>query len=211
MLQRTFYSIILISILFVLGSCSQNKKKSEGLSPINPKVEKLDAIKDSAMLVRLEKVDDENITVAPLDGNRQKTYSYKHAKLGGQIKGSLAVGDTLSIFPETKTKQVLISINVSELSGRWFYNMTEHRGLIFEKNGTMSTINALTISHREWKLINGKLYIYYVDMQQAADERHQYLVEEAEIRYLDKDKLELSFLGRDYICQRQNEVIKMQF
>lgn len=211
MLQRLFYSsATIILVLLVLGSCGQDKKRqgANNLSPVNPRIEELDNIKDSAMLVQVISTKGEEITVKNLENGKELTYSYTEARNAGQIKGTLTTGDTLSIFPETKTKKLLISINVSELSGRWFYDMAEHRGMTFSPKGSMSSINANAISYREWKLLNGKLYIYYVDMQQAANDRHQYLVEEADIRSLSRKHLDFTFLNRDFSCQRLTTVIK---
>ena len=195
-------------ILLVFGSCSRNKKTTQTPSPINPMVEKLDETPDSALLVVLDDVVSNTMNVTTVKEKQQLSFNLSDAYQEKNIKGSLNPGDTLSIFPDNKTKSIKMSINVSELSGRWFYDMQQHRGLVFESHGAMSSINALTISYRQWKLLNGKLYIYYVDMQQVANERHQYLVDEAQITSLSKDHLEFVFRGNKIRCQRVNQVIK---
>jgi len=209
-----FCTLALTLILFVLGSCGQNKKNSDTTnkgytpSPINEKVQELDETPDEALLVKLAGLDGDLMKVVTLNGSEEKEFSMSEASQNSQIKGSLNIGDTLSIFPENKTKSIKICINVSELKGRWFYDMAQHRGFSFEQKGAMSSINAEKLSLKEWKLLNGKLYMYYADMQQVADDRHQFLVEEAEIRTLSKNDLEFSFLGKSYSCKRLTQVLK---
>lgn len=211
--RRNIFCITALTlILFVLGSCGQDKKKSESqsrnLSPVNEKVQELDETPDEAMLVTLTGIEGDSLKVKTLAGTEEKTYSMSEASQTSQIKGNLNVGDTLSVFPENSTKNIKICINVSELSGRWFYDMAQHRGFSFETKGAMSSINADNVAFKEWKLLNGKLYLYFVDMQQAADDRHQYLVEEAEIQTLSKENLEFSFHGNSYSCKRLTQVLK---
>lgn len=199
-------------MLFVLSSCSENKKPSGESrptpSPVNGEVQKLDETPDEALLVSLNAVEGDSVKVTTIEGSETKTFSMSEASQLSQIKGSLNVGDTLSIFPENTTKNIKICINVSELKGRWFYDMSQHRGFIFDPRGAMSSINAETVSFKEWKLLNGKLYLYFVDMQQAADDRNQFAVEEAEILALSKDNLEFSFHGNSYSCKRMDQVLK---
>ena len=95
-----------------------------------------------------------------------------------------------------------IAINVTELEGRWIYNQAEFRGIDFNNRGGMSSINTGDICFREWKLLNGRLYIYYVDAQTVADNRHKYEVEEAYIQLFNHDHLVLLFKGQTYDCQK---------
>ncbi len=177
-------------------------------SPINERVAELDETPDNALLVRLKSFSADSIVVSLLPENKEKKDCMTEAHQANMIKGSLTVGDTLSIFPEKRTKNVKICINVSELRGRWFFDMSQHRGMTFSPQGVMSSINGDDICFREWKLLNGKLYIYYLDMQQVAEIRNQYLVEEADIVSLTKEKLVFNFIGQNYNCQRQHGVIK---
>ena len=202
MLKQSFCIVLYIWILLIVASCSNKRDPND-----NAKVYELDETPDTAMLVRLDDIEDDSLIVTPLDDYRKLAFGCSKAKASGQVKGSITVGDTLSIFPDNRSHEVLLTINVSELSGRWFYDMAQHRGLIFEANGGMSTINAATMAYKEWKLLNGKLYIYYVDMQQVADERHQYEVDEAKILHLDRENLELEFKNNHVKCQRQHGMI----
>lgn len=191
---------IIIGILLAVTSCG-GKKETEHKE--NPMVRQLDDTPDSALFVMLEDVEDDSIIVTNLETGDIEAYYYKGAKVRGKIKGSLTKGDRFSIFPNRKEQSISIAINATELSGRWFYDMQQHRGLKFEERGSLSSINTSTIAFREWKLLNGKLYIYYVDMQQVADDRHEFSVEEAQIKYLSKDELKFHFIGKDFDCKRE--------
>lgn len=197
------WTIFLVYLLAVT-SCGGKKETNPNENPL---VRQLDETPDSAIFVMLEDVEHDSIIVTNLESGELEAYAYRSAKRHGKIKGSLTKGDRLSIFPDLKQKSIKLAINATELSGQWFYDMQQHRGLQFEERGGLSSINTSTIAFREWKLLNGKLYIYYVDMQQVADDRHEFSVEEAQIKYLSKDELKMHFRGKDYDCKRQVEVI----
>ena len=203
----------MLTILFAVSSCTScsDSKKNHSKGDINPMVEELDTTPDSALIVRLDDITADSLYVMPRKTGIPTAYAYADAKAQGKIKGSLTKGNLYSIFPDSKTKNVLIAINTTEMSGQWFYDQNEHRGFRFEERGALSSINAKTISFREWKLLNGQLYIYYVDMQQAADDRHEYEVEEADILSLTKDELTLQFRGATLHCKRQTAPIKFKF
>ena len=173
-------------------------------------VEELDNTPDYAELVTLLEVDGDSILVQPdNDLEQPQVYSYREAEANGQIKGRFAVGDLYSIYPDNDHRQVSICINVTELRGQWFYDMQQHRGMQFEEHGALSSINSERYSYKEWKLLNGKLYLYYVDMQQVSADRHEFLVEEAEILHLSDEELQLSFLDSIYNCRRQHGLIML--
>jgi len=205
-----YRALLIITIMvtsFLLAgctSCSDGKKKDRGTSeaPINPMVEKLDETPDSAFLVQVVKYTDYSIYVVTRRTIRSKAYAYRDAQDAGKLKGTLKKGDWYSLFPDTRNRQVITMINTTELSGKWEYNQSEHRGMSFNERGGMSSINTSDICFREWKLLNGLLYVYYVDLQQKAGDRHQYEVEEANIAELSADKLTLQFHGTTYHCRR---------
>ena len=116
--------------------------------------------------------------------------------------GTMKRGDTFSILPDNSSLTVTIAVNTTELKGRWFYDQQQHRGIDFNEGGGMSSINAENICFIEWKLLNGKMYIYYVDQQQLASDRHQYLVEEAYITALNTKELIIQFHGQRLKCLR---------
>lgn len=207
MYSRLFCFITVSLAVLVLSSCGGDKNKPKG-SPVNEKVAELDETPDYAFLARLESSSSDSIVVTLIADNVKKSFCMTDARKDNMIKGSLSKGDTLSIFPENKTKNVKICINVSEMRGRWFYDGLHNHGLVFEPFGAMSSINAEDVCFKEWRLLNGKLYMYYIDMQQIIEDRSQYLVEEADIVSLTRENLVFNFVGRDYNCHRQHGVIK---
>lgn len=211
MTRRLFdtITIILLAILSVTmcgcKGCSDGKSKY-----YNPRVVELDETPDSALYVMLDSVSRDSMYVRISGQSVRKVYGINEAYAEGKVKGSLTPGDMLSIFPDNKAKRILISINVSEMSGQWFYDMLDHRGFSFGPNGALSTINNVEISFREWMLLNGKLYLYFVPMQQASIEHVENQVEEAEIKSLTKDQLIMDFRGATLNCRRQTKPLKFK-
>lgn len=208
MRYRILYTALsLVTLLAVCScnSCSNDSKKGKG-GGINPKVQQLDETPDEAILVKLEKITDDSLYVYNVDDKSSdkslEAFSYGVASANGTIHGSLKVGNNFSIFPKRSTKEVEIAINVTELQGRWIYNQQQHRGIDFNNGGGMSSINSEKICFREWKLLNGKFYVYYIDMQETADDRQKFQVEEAYIMHLDDKRLVLLFQGETYDCAR---------
>ena len=203
------HTVFVLAIIFFLASAlSGCKEKKRGAHEINPMIEQLDTTPDYALFVHLDRVANDSMYVTVRGEGTKAVYGFAEAMAAGQVKGSIHEGDSYSIFPDRKNKRVSIVINTTELKGRWYYDMTQHRGFDFGAFGALSAINNVLISYREWKLLNGKLYLYYVDMQQDAPDRHEFLVDEAEILYLDKDNMQLQFRGETLNCRRQHEVIK---
>ncbi len=89
-----------------------------------------------------------------------------------------------------------------KLEGTWYYDLQEMRGIAFNHGGGMSSINTGEIAFKEWKILKGKIYFYYLEEQQLTHTREQSLVEEAQIINLTPDNLTFVFLGKTYNCQR---------
>ena len=90
----------------------------------------------------------------------------------------------------------------SQLEGMWYYDLEEMRGISFNAGGGMTSINTGEIAFKEWKVLDGKIYFYYLEEQQITHDRNQYLVEEAQITELTPNNLTFVFLGKTYYCQR---------
>ncbi len=204
-LGKKFLNIILIALTLSLSSCFTscgNKKKSGegGVKPINERVQELDEEEDLAVLAVLNAYNQDSLYVQLKKNGQRRTYAYGEANDDGRIHGTLRKGDTYSILPQGK--DVKVAINATELSGRWEYDAQQHRGMAFNDRGGMSSINNEDICFREWKLLNGKFYIYTVGQQDIAKDRHQYDVEEADITKLTPDELIIQFRGERYQCHR---------
>ncbi len=206
MYRRLLYIIPALSLCLLLAACTScsSKKKDwgSGESPINPMVEELDNTLDEALLVDLVNYDADSLYVLTVKGHSKKAYAYAEAQSNGLFYGNVKKGNRYSILPTSRSNTVKIAVNTTELSGRWIYDQSQNRGFSFNEGGGMTSINAEDICFREWKLLNGKMYIYYVDMQQIASDRHQYLVEEAYISRLTPSQLVIQFEGKDYVCAR---------
>lgn len=195
-----------MSLLLLAGcnGCSDSRKKgrSSGESPVNPMVEQLDETPDEAALVRLDSFDKDSMYVSLVGTGARTALAYDDAMSNGSFHGSLKCGDRYSVLATGKHRSVKIAVNTTELKGRWIYDEAQHRGIDFNEGGGMSSINSQDICFREWKLLNGRMYIYYVDMQQLASDRHQYLVEEANITSLTPEELVIQFKGERMLCKR---------
>lgn len=211
-----------LTILISLSSCSgcsdnrgSEEEKGErplmpGEAPVNPQVEAIDNIADESILATIDDIRNDVINVTESVSGRKYSLNYGQAELQDMIKGSLSVGNTFSILPDKSMESVIIAVNVDELSGKWIYDAAQHRGLVFEKKGGVSSINTGSISYREWKLKNGRLYIYFVTEEMVAPDRHEFLVEEAGIRVLEKEHLVFELGGQTYDCRRQTQAVQFQ-
>lgn len=206
--RRLFGNVAIISLLllaFALSGCKEKKKDY-----YNPMVQELDDTRDDAITATLEKIEGDSIFIRVKYSQDREALGISEALSDDNIKGSLKVGNEYSIYANWKHRYVEIAINVTELKGRWYYDMEQHRGFDFGAYGALSSVNNDKYSFREWKLLNGKLYIYYVEMDQENTDRHEYFVEEAEIKHLDKDNLELDYLGETWVCKRETKVLKFK-
>lgn len=202
---RYCYILLIVMIVATLGSCKNGKKEIERHT-----VAEEPAIIDSSIIVKLDNVDGNSITVTIKKTGENRTYKYDKAMNEGNVKGSLTKGDVLSIYPDTKSKEVRSVINISELVGQWFYDMKQHRGFKIGFDGAISSINMQDISFRDWFVKNGHFIIHYVDMQQRADSIQQYWVDHSEILDLNKNQLKIIFRGSVFQCRHEAGVIKFR-
>jgi len=206
MKKRYCYNIILVVIIVAsLGSCKKGNKIERHSVAEEP------VIVDSSIIVRLDNVEGNQISVTIQNTGERRTYNYDQAQTEGQVKGRLTKGDKLSIYPDSKSKEVRSVVNLSEFEAQWFFDMNQHRGMKIESDGAISSINMEDVSFRNWFIKNGQLIIHYVDMQQRADSVQQYWVDHSEIIYLSKDKLDIRFRGKILECQHEKKVIKFKF
>ena len=106
------------------------------------------------------------------------------------------------VVEEARKDSALFRSLCSQLEGMWYYDLEEMRGISFNAGGGMTSINTGEIAFKEWKVIKGKIYFYYLEEQMLTHTREQYLVEEAQITNLTPDNLTFVFLGKTYYCQR---------
>ena len=106
------------------------------------------------------------------------------------------------VVEEARKDSALFRSLCSQLEGMWYYDLDEMRGISFNAGGGMTSINTGEIAFKEWKVLKGKIYFYYLEEQMLTHTREQYLVEEAQITDLTPDNLTFVFLGKTYYCQR---------
>lgn len=216
--MRVFSIAFTLPMFLLLFSCKRDGKKMEfvqrermeGEAEVNPMVEELDSAKNLAILATLQELLDDSLVFHDAETGNLFTLGVTGTDQT-RIKGGLTLGDEYAVLLDQNNNSIELAINLRGLSGKWFYDLEQHRGFKFEWNGIISSINTEDISFREWKLLNGRLYIYYLTHDMVSPDRHEYLVEPAEILVLDKDNFTFQFLGHIYECHRQKEVIKMEF
>lgn len=211
MYRRLLYVTPLLAAASMLlascSGCSGDKSQMQGYSngqesPVNPMVEQLDETKNYAFSAQADHYDADSIYVKRFGVKGTVGMAYQEARSDGDFYGTVRPGDMYSILLKGKRRDIHIAVNTTELSGRWIYDMQQQRGFAFNDRGGMSSINTGDICFREWKLLNGKMYIYFVDQEQRASERHHYQVEEARIETLNEQQLVITFHGQTYDCRR---------
>lgn len=128
-----------------------------------------------------------------------------------QLFGSLTEGHRYALLVEPQTKMALQIVNLTELSGQWFYDLNEQRGFTITVAGALSGINTENLAFRKWKFHNGKFVVYYVDPESITEDPHQTLTDTTEIETLTDEVLEFKFRGELLHCTRQKEAIKVKF
>lgn len=219
MKQRSYLVLAMTMLILTLGSCTGNKKQDapqqqerehvEGEAVENPVVGQLDEMTNETITATLLEQEEDTLVLRSNDTGLQLVLGYREALSNGMMKGSLVTGHDYSITADLQKKTIGKAINLNEMTGQWFYDMQQHRGLKFDKRGAISSINTEDISFRQWKIVNGTFYIYYLTLEMIAPDRSEYLVEPAEIETLSADNMRFIFLGKTYDCQRQRKALKL--
>jgi len=212
-------AILLLTALLLVVACTgsgekkgatQSRERMEGEAEENPMVTQLEEHSQAAMLVTLVGQEGDSLVMKDSESGQELTLAFIEAHETGEFKGSVTNDCQYSIYVDMQSKTILAAINLTELGGQWFYDMKQHRGLEFDQRGTISSINVDDISFREWKLLSGKFYIYYLLPEMVAPEHNEFLVEQADIVALSKTQLTFCFRGKTYDCHRQQKVLKMK-
>jgi len=222
MTQRSYLTLALTTLLLVAltnSSCNSKSNKKEatqevemrmvGEAEVNPEVEQLEQTPDDSFMATLQEVEDDTLVLRSHETGEIFTLGYRQATEEGKLKGSLTVGNDFNILCNLQQHTLKTGINVSNLEGQWFYDMQLHHGLTYDPKGAISSINADSIVFRQWKLLNGEFYLYYVKPEMIASNKNEYLLEKTEIKDLNNDHLQFIFLGKTYDCKRQRTAIKL--
>lgn len=157
-----------------------------------------DTVPDSTMYVVLDNLTPDSLFVTLVETSGHRTFSHKAAAAGGKVHGSLTVGDTLALVPDFKQRSALSVVNVSELTGLWFYENASGSGLLLGRDGAACAVgetDGATLT--TWKVKNGAFILYYVrsdgsDYTERADT--------SAIRRLDNGHLVFTLRGKAYNC-----------
>ena len=206
-LSEKLYVSIFLTLLVVCSCGNNNQKKTENYEWEGNNIEELH-IPDSMVRVRLDSFDSDSFYVTIKSTQEMNAFGYLLALNDNSIKGTIHQGDEYSVLVDAGNNHIKSPINVTEIMGQWYYDMQQHRGLVFGPQGSLSSINTDEISFRRWQILNGKLLIYYVYMQQIAEKQNQFEVDAADIQELSSNEFCFTFRNKQYNCRRMNETIK---
>lgn len=144
-------------------------------------------------------------------GGEHFSCTYNAAQAQQDILGSLTEGNRYAVLLNTPQKAALKILNLTELSGQWFFDDEPESGLCFTAAGALSSINNHDVCFKKWKHYNGQIIIFYAGMEDAVNDSRQYKSDTTEITNLSADALSFRFLGAMRNCHRQKEAIKVKF
>lgn len=169
------------------------------------------AVPDTTLYGTLKRADSDSLTFVSEGSDETFSCSYGEALGRKQLFGSLTEGHRFALLVDPQEKMALHIVNLTELSGQWFYDLENQRGFNITVAGALSSINMENMAFRKWKLRNGKLVVYYVDPESIAEDPRQTLTDTTEIETLNNEVLEFRFKGEMLHCTRQKEAIKVKF
>ena len=201
-------SLLSALLLVSLFSACNGKKGPFGG---NNSEENVVVVPDTSIYARLVEFDNDSLLFISENGVERITCAYHEASTNGQIFGSLTEGNLFSIQLSPGTHDARHLVNLSQLSGQWFYDDENGRGFELNIDGHLSPINNGELSFRKWKIYNGHLIFYYTDEQTVARSESTFLNDTTDILELPPEDLVFNLLGETYHCQRKHEAIKVHF
>ena len=199
---------ILCIILLTVSSCGGGSRENRVDPRWTGNTIEEEHVPDSMVRVCLNDMTDDSLYVTLLHTKDKMAYSYRLADDGGQIKGSLTPGNIYSILPKSHENRIDYAVNLTELFGKWYYDMDQHRGFVIGSQGSLSSINPEDFCLKRWMLRNGQWLVFYVYTQQVADRQCEFEVEISEIKHLSADELSFMFKGKLLKCHHSQELIK---
>lgn len=169
------------------------------------------SIPDTSIYAHLENITTDTLTFTSKSDKEHVKCAYADASTSGQIFGSITEGHLYSLLISPGTQSARHIVNLTDLSGQWFYDGENGRGFELGIDGELSPINNGQLAFRKWKICNGHLIFYYTDEQTIAKTEEKFNNDTTDIIDLSPEKLVFKFLGKEYHCQRQHEAIKMHF
>lgn len=209
MFTRVILPFVALMLTCMISSCSScsGDKEHKG----DAEVAEITSKPNHSFNATLEYREGDSIIITRNDTGERDAMNITGAQMEGKVLGTLTEGSLLSILADDgDERKVQIAVNVSELEGQWFYDMQEHRGFKVEPTGAISPINNKHLCFRDWKIHNGNLIFYYVDMQQVAETKDEYHGDVATIQNLSKESMTLALHDTMLVCRRQHEPVKIR-
>lgn len=166
---------------------------------------------DTSLCGTLDAVTHDSLQFTSEYGSEHFSCTYDAAQAQHNILGSLTEGNRYAVLIEPQEKSALKMLNLTELSGQWFFDDDPESGLIFTAAGALSSLNNHDVCFKKWKHYNGRIIIFYTGLEEAITDPRQYKSDTTEITNLSADALTFRFLGKSRTCHRQKEAVKVKF
>lgn len=137
--------------------------------------------------------------------------TYDAAQTQHNIIGSLTEGNRYAVLIDLKQNTAHKMLNLTELSGQWFFDDKPESGLDFTAAGALASINNHDVCFKKWKHYNGQIIIFYTGLEETVTDSRQYKADTTQITSLSAEALTFRFRGELRSCHRQKEAIKVKF
>lgn len=203
-------TVITVCTLFLLV-CSCNKREGAHSSVEEAPRALVINEADSSIVGTLDAIDGDNITIKKERSDERLTFDYSPARNSGRVIGDLRKGDRYALTTDASGQSAATILNITQLSGLWLFDKDGERGVTFTAAGSLSSVNPEKYSYRSWKPYNGRLILYYIDVETVTKNSRDYLSDTTDVVTLTDDNLVYLFRGDAISCHRQKEAIKVKF
>lgn len=206
----TRHLLLLIGCTLSLFLCScKGQKGARSVEEITSSIHIVQP--DTSLYGTLKAVTEDSLSFAAEYDNAPFSCTYNTAMDEGHIFGSLTKGHRYALLVDPSCQDARHLLNITELSGRWFYDEAPESGLSFTAAGALSSINTHDVSFRKWKYYNGHIILYYINIEDVVKDSRNYKSDTTAILSLSADALTFRFRGETHSCHRQKEAIKVKF
>lgn len=207
-MSRRHLLTIIGCTLFLLVSSSCGQKGARSVEEIEESL--VIAKPDTSLYGTLKSVRPDSLVFISEFDEQPITCIYDEARGRKQFFGSLTEGNRYALLIDPEEKAAIRMVNLTELSGQWFYDLEEQRGMTFTAAGALSSINPKDVSFKKWKFHNGKIVLYYTDIEAVVSDSREYESDTIEIESLTSENLDFQFRGEKLHCTRQHGPIKLK-
>ena len=207
MAQSTFAKLIECTLFLLVCSCS-GQKGARSIEEIAKEI--VIAQPDTSLYATLKGYKADSLLFQVERTDAETAVDCRDALQQGEFLGGVCEGNKYAIVLTPDTRQARRVVNLTELSGQWFYDESENRGFTFTTAGALSSINPDKFSFKKWKLHNGRLILYYINIDEVVRNSRDYHTDTTEIDRLSADELVFRFRDETLHCVRKKEAIKVQ-